>query len=1438
MKTKRSFSTLLIVCLMLAILPAASVPAWAASMEVSTWAELQAAISSAQAGDTVILRKDVTSSDTLQISKALTLDLGGKTLSYSGDDAIVVADGGALTVTDSGGSGKIISTHQGCSGIEIKAGGTATIEAGTIQCDALYGSGITNRGTLTVNGGTMAGGSMGYGIFSTDTLYVYGGTISSQGSGLTVSQGTAIVGRLGEDNSAIRIEGTNRGIGGSVSQATVTVYGGSITGGGGSASSVDVAYCDLTIYGGKFNGALSTRTGGHIVVKAPESGAAPIFSGSTAAIGAFCVDCNPVANPDGVTSADYPTTVVPVALPTEVSTWDELQAALSAGGDIVLTADVTPDNPYQAYALTIPSDVTATLDLYGHSVDRGYGNQTEPGFDGSVMIINGTLTVTDSASGGAVTGGFPDQYGGGVQIQGGTFNLLGGAITGNSVGKTGFFGTEGLGGGVYLQSGVFNMSGGSISGNTALGSSMGTSLGRGGGVYITGGTFHFTGGEISGNDAGAIGGGVYVASTYSAHDGKINVSGGAAVTDNTVSGAESNVYLEGGGVLTVAGELNGTIGVTMQTPGTFTSGLSGRGTAANFKSDDASFGVALSGAEAALFPNPVVTFVSNGGTGTMADQTVGYGAATALTANAYARAGYTFTGWNTESGGGGTPYADGAEVTLTAGLTLYAQWRKNELAVADIAAQTYTGNALTPALTVTDKYTVGPLIAGTHYTANWENNTNAGNDTARVTVTGMGDYCLADPVVKQFTINRAEWANKTASASVRRGNSGAVNLSAQLAPGGTLGAPTVTAGDVVYSVGMDANVLRVSIRNDAAPGDTATVSVPVTGAANYEDYAVTVTITATDKETQTLSFADAAVAKTYGDADFTLAASHPVGDGAVSYAVTAGDAVEVNSTTGAVHILKAGTATVTATAAETLQYAEASASYTLTVKPKPVTVTADDKAKTVGDPDPALTATVAGLVNGDAAGVLTYGIECVHEETAGTYPIVVSGDTAQGNYSVTFVSGTLTISAAPTAKTQEPTPTAVFTATGPDSGTLTGVTAGMTFAIDSGAATAITGTSVDLTGLAPCSITVIQPGNGTTTIDSEAQTITVTKAATPSLTATQPSTIGGTGSIPTMADHEISEDGTAWTACTGETDGLAAGTYFVRAKAAGTVLASEAQEIEITAFVPTQVPAPYIPTTYTAAVMESEHGTVTVTPKTAAEGAKVTITVTPDEGYEVDTVTVLTKDGREIRVTGNEDGAYFYTQPYGDVTVRVVYRVSAAPFANPFIDVPEGSYFYDAVMWGVQNGITEGTNGNTFRPDMPCTRAQMVTFLWRAAGKPEPATTKNPFADLDENAYYYKAVLWAYENGITLGAGDGKFDPDGIVTRAQSVTFLFRALHGSVASGNRFTDVDPDAYYYEAVLWAAKNGITLGTGDGMFSPDDDCLRAQIMTFLYRAYHDD
>ena len=175
-------------------------------------------------------------------------------------------------------------------------------------------------------------------------------------------------------------------------------------------------------------------------------------------------------------------------------------------------------------------------------------------------------------------------------------------------------------------------------------------------------------------------------------------------------------------------------------------------------------------------------------------------------------------------------------------------------------------------------------------------------------------------------------------------------------------------------------------------------------------------------------------------------------------------------------------------------------------------------------------------------------------------------------------------------------------------------------------------------------------------------------------------------------------------------------------------------------------------------------------------------------------------------------------------------------YDNPFTDVTEGSYYYDAVKWAVQSGVTTGTDEAHFSPDAPCTRAQTVTFLWRAAGCPEPALKENPFGDTDESAYYYKAVLWAYENGITLGTGGGAFSPDGTVIRGQTVTFLYRALKGAASGGAiPYADVSEADFFAEAVQWAAENGITLGTGDGAFSPEADCIRAQIVTFLYRAY---
>ena len=160
-------------------------------------------------------------------------------------------------------------------------------------------------------------------------------------------------------------------------------------------------------------------------------------------------------------------------------------------------------------------------------------------------------------------------------------------------------------------------------------------------------------------------------------------------------------------------------------------------------------------------------------------------------------------------------------------------------------------------------------------------------------------------------------------------------------------------------------------------------------------------------------------------------------------------------------------------------------------------------------------------------------------------------------------------------------------------------------------------------------------------------------------------------------------------------------------------------------------------------------------------------------------------------------------------------------------------YYYDAVLWAVANGVTTGTSATTFSPDAPVTRAQAVTFLWRAAGSPAPKSM-NSFADVPADAYYAKAVAWAVENGITSGTGGGKFSPNATCTRAQIVTFLYRAAGSpAVSGGSVFSDVKADAYYADAVTWAANKGITGGIGNGLFGSDNNCTRAQIVTFLYR-----
>ncbi|WP_081958465.1 S-layer homology domain-containing protein [Oscillibacter sp. ER4] len=257
-------------------------------------------------------------------------------------------------------------------------------------------------------------------------------------------------------------------------------------------------------------------------------------------------------------------------------------------------------------------------------------------------------------------------------------------------------------------------------------------------------------------------------------------------------------------------------------------------------------------------------------------------------------------------------------------------------------------------------------------------------------------------------------------------------------------------------------------------------------------------------------------------------------------------------------------------------------------------------------------------------------------------------------------------------------------------------------------------------------------------------------------------------------------------------------------------------------------------TTYPITVMDSKNGDVTASHKSASKGTTVTLTVDPDKGYVLDTLTVLDGKDKEIKLT-EKNGKFTFTMPASKVTVEAAFKASAPTGKNPFIDVPAGSYYEDAVIWAVDKGITTGTCATTFNPNGICTRAQAVTFLWRAAGSPATKSAVMPFTDVKAGSYYYDAVLWAVETGITKGTSDTMFSPDATCSRAQIVTFLWRANGSPTASGNSaFTDVASDAYYAAAVTWAEKNGVTGGIGGGLFGSNNNCTRAQIVTFIYRS----
>ena len=255
--------------------------------------------------------------------------------------------------------------------------------------------------------------------------------------------------------------------------------------------------------------------------------------------------------------------------------------------------------------------------------------------------------------------------------------------------------------------------------------------------------------------------------------------------------------------------------------------------------------------------------------------------------------------------------------------------------------------------------------------------------------------------------------------------------------------------------------------------------------------------------------------------------------------------------------------------------------------------------------------------------------------------------------------------------------------------------------------------------------------------------------------------------------------------------------------------------------------------TYTVSAPTAENGKIAISPRYAERGERVTVTLTPDEGFELESLTVTDSRGNELTLTDKGDGRYTFTMPARRVEIKAsfVETVEVSPFADVAID----AYCYEAVKWAVKNGITDGVGNDRFAPEQSCTRAQIVTFLWRAAGSPVVNYAMD-LSDVAEDAYYGEAVRWALSEGITTGTGESSFSPDATCTRAQAVTFLARALNANASGKAEFGDVPTDSYFAEAVAWAAANGVTEGVGGGLFGSDNSCTRGQIVTFLYRAYN--
>ena len=715
-----------------------------------------------------------------------------------------------------------------------------------------------------------------------------------------------------------------------------------------------------------------------------------------------------------------------------------------------------------------------------------------------------------------------------------------------------------------------------------------------------------------------------------------------------------------------------------------------------------------------------------------------------------------------------------------------------DITVAKIASTTYTGKDITPTVTVKDGNKT--LENGTDYDVAYTDNRNAG--TATVTVTGKGNYI--DTASTKWTITPALLTVQSATVNSKTYN-GTKNADvSEVNFGGLVSGETL-------GINTDYEVKAEFDSADAADSRTATVTVTLKGTTAAKNYTLTKTgcegSAAIRKASQTVTIPSGKSITKNGigvDISTWASAAGVPGDsdlGKLTYSLTGGAYSGVTLEGTVLTVQKettAGSIIIKVQAAATKNYeASEEKTFTVTVTDKEtVTISGLTYANKTYD---GKAIAPAGTLTVEGGKVPATELEVLYESTDGkgyskteapkdagaykvTYKVADSNERYIGSVTYDFIISPKAVTAAPANKTMtkgSAIPAFELTYKGLVTGDTLTPSVAPTFSCYEKDTTPVT------TNTAAGTYTITWTNMEGTTFDNG--NYAVTTSATGTLTISNRSTGGGGGG-----------------------GGASAPTYPVSSS--------------------------------NASASAAVGGSVSASTKNAAAGSTVTVTVSPEAGYRLEKLTVVDKNGKEIPVT-LKDGKYTFTMPASQVDIKPVFeKIPAETAETAFPDVPSSAYYAEPVKWAAEKGITSGTKDGGFAPGNTCTRAQIVTFLWRAAGSPEPQTTQTGMTDVSPAAYYAKAVAWAIENGITVGRSDGSFNPNGTCTRANGVTFLYRAAKAA-ASGNDagFSDVTADAYYAAAVQWALENGITNGQSNGLFGPNGACTRAQIVTFLYRLY---